>query len=203
MMLEIDTPTFPLIIYVYYSWKEFKSQDLPEPIGRIAQTSWPRRTRFKQIFFSYHEKIPHRGNARLHCCQQLRCPRYSITDVSLPPYRILHQCHQCSSVNRRCNNRPIRGYTGIQKNRRITEEPFFKNVYRRSLALAPTHPPFPPRRFSGVLFYSLPTDSHTLLSERLQQAEVTRVVMSYITYIHTCFIYLESYTINTISTISK
>ena len=109
MILEIDTPTFPLIIYVYYSWKEFKSQDLPEPIGRIAQTSWPRRTRFKQIFFSYHEKIPHRGNARLHCCQQLRCPRYSITDVSLPPYRILHQCHQCSSVNRRCNNRPIRG----------------------------------------------------------------------------------------------
>ena len=50
MILEIDPPTFPLIIYVYYSWKEFKSQDLPEPIGRIAQTSWPRRTRFKQIF---------------------------------------------------------------------------------------------------------------------------------------------------------
>ena len=33
MILEIDTPTFPLITYVHYSWKEFKSQGIREPIG--------------------------------------------------------------------------------------------------------------------------------------------------------------------------
>ena len=36
--------------YVYYSWKEYKNEGLPEPIGRIAKTSWPRRTRFTQFF---------------------------------------------------------------------------------------------------------------------------------------------------------
>ena len=50
MILEIYAPTFPLIIYVHYSWKDFKSQGLREPIGRIAQTSWLRRRKFKQIF---------------------------------------------------------------------------------------------------------------------------------------------------------
>ena len=71
----------------------------------------------------------------------------------------------------------------------IPEEPFVKNVYRRSLALVPLVSA-PRGRFPGVQFYSLLTDRHTLLSERLQQAEVTRVVMSYITYIHTYMFYL-------------
>ena len=31
-----------------------------------------------------------------------------------PPYRIPHQRHQCSSVNRRSHNRPIRSCNGIQ-----------------------------------------------------------------------------------------
>ena len=65
--------------------------------------------------------------------------------VSLPPYPIPHQCHQCSSVNRRCHNRPRTRYTGIQR-------PFVKNVYRRSFAL----PPIP--RFPGVQINWLPYD---------------------------------------------
>ena len=63
---------------------------------------------------AHHEKIPHTGNAQLHCFQQLRCPRDSITDVSPPLYLIPLQRHQCQSVNIRCHNRPLRGYTGIQ-----------------------------------------------------------------------------------------
>ena len=55
--------------------------------------------------------------------------------VPLPRYPIPYQCHQCSSVNRKCHNRPIRGYTGIQYTG--TERPFVKNVFRRSFALAP------------------------------------------------------------------
>ena len=62
IILEIDTLTFPLILYVHYSWKEFKSQDLPEPIGRIAQTSG-HGERDSSKFSAYHEKIPHTGNA--------------------------------------------------------------------------------------------------------------------------------------------
>ena len=38
--------------YVHYSWKKWKNEGLPEPVGRIAKTSWPRQTRFKQIICS-------------------------------------------------------------------------------------------------------------------------------------------------------
>ena len=55
--------------YVYYSWEEWKNEGLPEPVERIAKTSWP-RTRFKQILIliqanALHLKTPHTGNARL------------------------------------------------------------------------------------------------------------------------------------------
>ena len=52
----------------------------------------------------------------------------------------------------------------------IPERPFVNNVYRRSLALATTHPPPPPCSlpgFPGVQFHSLLTDHRALLSERL------------------------------------
>ena len=42
--------------YIHYSCKELKNQGPSEPIGRIAKTSWPRRTRFKQIFYSAYRK---------------------------------------------------------------------------------------------------------------------------------------------------
>ena len=70
--------------------------------------------------------------------------------VSLPPYPIPHQCHQCSSVNRRFHNQPIKGYTGIQ----YTGTTFVKNVYRRSFALA-VHPASYASLFTGVQFNSL------------------------------------------------
>ena len=70
----------------------------------------------------------------------LKCTCDSITDVSLPPYRIPHQFHQCSSVNRGCHNQPIRGYTGIQYTGSTL---CYNNVYRRSLALAPAPLVFP------------------------------------------------------------
>ena len=85
----------------------------PEPVGRIAKTSWPWRTRFKQIFFSSRKDSTYRKClialfivASMSVCFD--------NHMSLPPYRLPHQCHQCSSVNRKCHNQPIRGYTGIQ-----------------------------------------------------------------------------------------
>ena len=112
--------------------------------------------------------------------------------MPLPPYRILHQCHQCSSVNRRCNNRPIRGYTGIQKNRRITEEPFFKNVYRRSLALAPTPPPpFPSPRVFPVYYFTRSPLTATLYYLNACNRLRWRGWLCHIlhTYIHVLFIW--------------
>ena len=50
----------------------------------------------------------------------------------------------------------------------ITEQPFVKNVYKRSLALVP--PPVAPPCFPSVQFNSLPTDRRALLFERLQRA---------------------------------
>ena len=56
MIPEIGTP----IEYVHYSWKELKNQGLP------AGARWKNR---KNVLASsaHHEKIPHTGNARLHC----------------------------------------------------------------------------------------------------------------------------------------
>ena len=51
----------------------------------------------------------------------------------------------------------------------IPEQPFVKNVYRRSLALAPPPRP-PPLRFPSVQFNSFPTDRRALLFQRLERA---------------------------------
>ena len=48
MIVEIDSPTFPLITFIIRG-KSRKNEGLPEPVGKIAETSWPRRRRFKQI----------------------------------------------------------------------------------------------------------------------------------------------------------
>ena len=50
VIVEIDSPTFRLITLIIRG-KSRKNEGLLEPVGRIAKTSWPRRTRFKQIFY--------------------------------------------------------------------------------------------------------------------------------------------------------
>ena len=52
----------PLHGGIHYSWKELKNGKVsrPEPVGRIAKTSWPRRTRFKQIFCSSRKDSTYR-----------------------------------------------------------------------------------------------------------------------------------------------
>ena len=106
MILEIDTPKFPLIIYAHYSWKDFKSQGLPEPIGRIAEKSWPRRTRFKQIFCLSRKDSTDRKCLLALLLVASMSALFDNRCVSLPPYCILHQCLfspvqrcQCSSAN--------------------------------------------------------------------------------------------------------
>ena len=112
MIAEIDSPTFPLITFIIHG-KSRKMKVFQSPLEELRKRPGPGK-RDSSKFSALQEKIPHTENARLHCLQQRRCLHDSITDVSLPPYRIPHQCYQCSSVNRRCHNRPIRGYTGIQ-----------------------------------------------------------------------------------------
>ena len=46
--------------YIHYLWKELKIKLSPEPVGRIAKTSWPWRTRFKQIFWSSQKDLTYR-----------------------------------------------------------------------------------------------------------------------------------------------
>ena len=97
MILEIHTPTFLLITYVHYSWKEFKSQGLREPIGRIAQTSWPRQTRFKHIFCLSRKDFTYRKCLMVLLLVASMSTLFDNRCVSLPPYCILHQC-LCSPV---------------------------------------------------------------------------------------------------------
>ena len=79
----------------------FENEGLPEPVGRIAKTSWPRRTRFKQIFCSSRKDSTYR---KCSIALFIVASESEWSDnqmfVSLPPYPIPHQCHQCSSVNR-------------------------------------------------------------------------------------------------------
>ena len=60
---------------------QYRKPPCPPPPGK----------RYSSKLSALHEKIPHTGNARLYRLQQLRCLRDSITDVSFPPFRILHQ----------------------------------------------------------------------------------------------------------------
>ena len=96
---------------------------------------------------------------------KLRCLRNSIPDVSLPPYRIPHQCHQCSSVSR-CHNRPLREYTGIQYTGTTLCQQCLQ-AFSRSRPPPPSPVPRFPPGFPGVKFNSLFTDHRALLSERL------------------------------------
>ena len=101
--------------YVHYSWKELKNEGLQSPLEESRKRpGLGRRTTFKQIFCSSRKDSTY----VLEMLDCIVCSSFDVCvihpDVSLPPYRIPHQCHQCSNVNRRCHNRPIRGYTGIQ-----------------------------------------------------------------------------------------
>ena len=113
MIVEIDSPTFPLITFIICgkSWKM-----------KVSRVRWKNREnvqasvseRHLSKFSALHEKIPHmyrKCSIALFVVASMSA--WSI-QVSLPPYRIPHQCHQCSNVNSKCHNRPIRGYTGIQ-----------------------------------------------------------------------------------------
>ena len=113
MIVEIDSPTFPLIMFIIRG-KSRKVKVSQSPLEESRKQSWPRRTRFKQIFCSSRNDSSYKKCsialfivASISAWFDKRC-------LSLPPYCIPHQCHQYSSVTRRCHNRPIRGYTGIQ-----------------------------------------------------------------------------------------
>ena len=65
VIVEIDSPTFPLKTLIIRG-KCRRNEGLPEPVGRIAKTSGLGE-RDSSKFSALHEKIPHKGNARLHC----------------------------------------------------------------------------------------------------------------------------------------
>ena len=60
VIVEIDSPTFPI------RGKSRKNEGLPEPAGRIAKRPGLGEGDSSK-FSALHEKIPHTGNARLHC----------------------------------------------------------------------------------------------------------------------------------------
>ena len=130
MIIEIDTPNFPLITFIIYvmSWKIKLS---PKPVGRIAKTSIRKRDSWSK--FRSSRKVSTGRKCSIAVIIASMSAWFDNRCFSSSMYPIPHQRHQCSSVNRKCHNRPIRGYTGI----------------RRSPALAPFSPrffpSFPPR----------------------------------------------------------
>ena len=65
MIVEIDSPTFPLITFVIRGKsKKMKVSHSPlEESRKLPGLS----ERDSSKFSALHEKIPHTGNARLHC----------------------------------------------------------------------------------------------------------------------------------------
>ena len=65
MIVEIDSPTFPLITFIIRG----KSRKMKVSQGPLEE--WRKRPglseRDSSELFALHEKIPHTGNARLHC----------------------------------------------------------------------------------------------------------------------------------------
>ena len=86
IIVEIDSPTFPLITFTIRG-KNRKMKVSQSPLKESRKHAGLGE-RDSSKFSALHEKIPHTENARLHCLQLLRCTRDSITDVSLPPYRV-------------------------------------------------------------------------------------------------------------------
>ena len=99
--------------YIHYLWKELKNQALPRACWKNCKNVLALANEIQANFLLITK--------RFDILEMLDCVVYSsfnithdsITDVPLPPYRIPHQCHQCSSVNR-CHNSLLRGYTEIQ-----------------------------------------------------------------------------------------
>ena len=85
---KTDMPTFPLITFII-SGKSWKIKLSPEPVGRIAKTSWPWWTRFKQIFCSSQKDLTYRKCsivlfvvALMSTWLDNRCPSPSISHSS-------------------------------------------------------------------------------------------------------------------------
>ena len=62
MIVEIDSPAFPLITFIIRE----KSRKMKVSQSPLEESSWSWRTRVKQIFCS-SRKDSHTGNALLHC----------------------------------------------------------------------------------------------------------------------------------------
>ena len=66
MIVEIDSPTFPLITFIIRRGKSRKMKVSQSPLEE-----WRKRPglgeRDSSKFTALHEKIPQTGNARLHC----------------------------------------------------------------------------------------------------------------------------------------
>ena len=80
--------TFPLITFIICG-KSWKIKLSPEPVGRIAKTSWPWLTRFKQIFCSSQKDLTYRKClivlfvvALMSTSFDNRCPSPSISHSS-------------------------------------------------------------------------------------------------------------------------
>ena len=152
-------PTFPLITFII-SGKSWKIKLSPEPVGRIAKTSWPWRTRFKQIFCSSQKDLTYRKCsivlfvvALMSTWLDNRCPSPSIShSSSMSP---VLECYW-NPVNR--NNPLLRMFTGIP-------------------SISPHSPPifFPLVLPVCNLTCSPPSDRRALLTECLEQASQNTV----------------------------
>ena len=65
MIVEIDSPTFPLITFIIRG-KSRKMKVSQSPLEESRKRSGLGE-RGSRKFSALHEKIPHTGNARLHC----------------------------------------------------------------------------------------------------------------------------------------
>ena len=101
---------------VHYSWKELKNQGSPRARWKNRENVLASANKIQANFLLFTERfhIQKMPDCILFIVASMSAWFDKLMSVSLPPYPIPHQCHQCSSVNRKCHNRPIRGYTGIQ-----------------------------------------------------------------------------------------
>ena len=90
--------------YIHYLRIELKNQALPRACWKNCKNVLASANKIQANFLLIVK--------RFDIQEMLNCVVYSssnvhdsITDVHLPPYRIPHQCHQCSRVNR-CHNPP-------------------------------------------------------------------------------------------------
>ena len=102
--------------YVHYSWKELKNEGSPRARWKNRENVLASANKIQANFLLFTERfhIQKMPDCILFIVASMSAWFDKLMSVSLPPYPIPHQCHQCSSVNRKCHNRPIRGYTGIQ-----------------------------------------------------------------------------------------